>query len=206
MHWEILVIPLIAFGVWILGTIFRGAEEAAKDRARRFPGEGGPQRRRGATDLDRFLEEARRRREGAEQAKAGPAVDPLDRPLSQQAEAPPRPTPILRPQPQQRREPAKRVPQSRPKETTPPARPSPRVMLEMAPPETRAAPPPQPPPPPPSQEVPQVATTPPTVPRRQQVSAAVAQVARLLRSPQTAGAAYVLREILDEPMCKRRRR
>jgi hypothetical protein len=82
MHWEILVIPLIAFGVWILGSIFRGAEEAAKERARRRPGEDGPAKpRRGGTDLDRFLEEARRRREAAEQAKAGTAatssIDPF---------------------------------------------------------------------------------------------------------------------------------
>src|SRR5947209_3848958 len=72
MHWEILIIPLIALGVWILGTLFRGVEDERQRNRPRRPGEGGsrvPPRRSG-TDLERFLEESRRRREAAERAPA----------------------------------------------------------------------------------------------------------------------------------------
>jgi hypothetical protein len=41
--------------------------------------------------------------------------------------------------------------------------------------------------------------------RRQAVSPILAQVVALLRSPQAAGSALVLREIFDRPLCKRRR-
>src|SRR5579872_5684220 len=94
MHWEVLIIPLIALGVWILGTIFRTEEEKAKGRPRR-PGEGGgrsPQRRP-TTELDRFLEEARRRREAAErrQQPEPSARPPEPRPQVVRPPAPARP-------------------------------------------------------------------------------------------------------------------
>src|SRR2546423_259415 len=41
MHWEIFLIPLIAMGVWLLGTIFRNAEEERARMARRLPRDGG---------------------------------------------------------------------------------------------------------------------------------------------------------------------
>ena len=37
-------------------------------------------------------------------------------------------------------------------------------------------------------------------------SPVLAQVAALLRTPQSAGVAFVLREILDKPLCQRGRR
>ena len=85
MQWELLIIPLIAVGVWILGTLFKtGEEEIARKGARR-PGSpsGRTTGRRPVTDLDRFLEDARRRREKEERQKVS-------------AEPPPQPT-ISRP-------------------------------------------------------------------------------------------------------------
>src|SRR5437763_6378305 len=99
MHWEIFLIPLIAMGVWLLGTIFRNAEEERARMARRLPGDGGlrvPQRRP-VTDLDRFLEEARKRREAAEQRTTPQAAD-------QPPAFPPLPTPAVRPPRPQRAE------------------------------------------------------------------------------------------------------
>src|SRR5947209_4681140 len=97
MHWEILIIPLIAVGVWLLGTIFRGVEEERQKARPRRPGEGGPMRRP-VTDLDRFLEEARRRREAAEERSnpQGPVwaqiLEPSPAPPPEAVEpAPPRP-------------------------------------------------------------------------------------------------------------------
>jgi hypothetical protein len=54
------------------------------------------------------------------------------------------------------------------------------------------------------QDAPQPAPVPVRGTRDRQVSPILAQVAKLLRSPQAAGAAFVLREILDQPKCKRR--
>src|SRR5262245_32315426 len=100
MHWEILIIPLIALGVWILGTLFKGEDERLKKGARR-PGNlsGRAPARRPVTDLDRFLEEARVRREAEEKRKASPPSPPRPSigrpPLSErpprQREMPPRP-------------------------------------------------------------------------------------------------------------------
>src|SRR5436309_830911 len=100
MHWEIFLIPLIAMGVWLLGTIFRNAEEERARMARRPPGEGGlrvPQRRP-VTDLDRFLEEARRRREVVEQRPSPPPPDqpPAFTMLPVPAVRPPRPQRVER--------------------------------------------------------------------------------------------------------------
>ncbi len=64
MKWEALIIPLIGLAVWILSTIFRGREEQQQERTRRPGTDRGAVRppRRPATELDRFLEEARARR------------------------------------------------------------------------------------------------------------------------------------------------
>jgi hypothetical protein len=56
------------------------------------------------------------------------------------------------------------------------------------------------------QDAPQAAPMPVRGSRNRQVSPILAQVATLLRSPQAAGAAFVLREILDQPLSKRRQR
>src|SRR5215475_2383265 len=59
--WEILIIPIIGVGVWIISTLLRGEEEAKK------PDEPGGQRKpQKVTDLDRFLREVQRRRKAGE--------------------------------------------------------------------------------------------------------------------------------------------
>ena len=58
MHWEILTIPLIALGVWIIGTLFKSEDEKTKkDGPVRGKIAGRPPGRRPVTNLDRFLEE-----------------------------------------------------------------------------------------------------------------------------------------------------
>jgi hypothetical protein len=196
MHWEILIIPLIALGVWILGTLFKGEDERQKKDVRR-PGNfsGRPPARRPVTDLDRFLEEARLRREAEEKRKAPPAP-------------PPRP-PIARP-PLSQRPPRQR-------ETSPrPARPPIRIEeVPVAVPTSRpvaapavveavlAVPRPQPVAEAPSSPPPSPV---PTTTRDTRPSPILQQVRSLLSKPQTAGTAFVLREIFDRPLCMRRRR
>lgn len=178
MHWEILIIPLIALGVWILGTLFKGEEERNKRGAR---GPGGSVRRgptrRPVTDLDRFLEESRRRRETEERERTLPVP-------------PPRPV-VSRPPLRER--------VAKPRETPP------RITLAM--------PPPEPPPVavpvarPVQEPVAQASPPPPVPPARSQdlPLPILRQVRSLLSSPQSAGAALVLREILDRPRSMRRR-
>ncbi len=174
MRWEILIIPLIALGVWIIGTLFKSEEEKIKKGVgRRGNVSGRTPGRRLMTDLDRFLEEARRRRTPEERRKA--------------------------------------LPPSR----VPPARPP----LRERPPPPRATPPPAPPMivkegvnvtlPTPTVEP--VATTPishevslPSTPVMRP-SPIAQQVRSLLSNPQTAATAFVLHEIFDRPLCKRRR-
>lgn len=124
IDWPVLVIALIPVAVWILATIFRGVEEVqrenrpqARDRDEfRVP-------RRPAGELDRFLREARTRRESPapeaeserepvakpilvplpvpprrEEAKPRPLPPPPVVPLSGPMPAP-SPTPVVRPRP-----------------------------------------------------------------------------------------------------------
>src|SRR5947209_18888250 len=115
MHWEIFLIPLIAMGVWLLGTIFRNAEEERARMARRPPGDGGvrvPQRRP-VTDLDRFLEEARRRREAGDKGRS-PAPPPEVVVVPPQRVTRPAPAQEQRPQREAPRRPPRPVPTSAP--------------------------------------------------------------------------------------------
>jgi hypothetical protein len=223
MHWEVLIVPLIALGVWILGTLFRSEEEkrtqapVRRPQGARVPGGGRP-----VTDLDRFLEEARRRREAAEKRLPVPP-DRSDEPVVVRP-TPPRKTPEARPvRPSERLQPpARPVPTARPVEAVPVAIPVATPVPTPAP-----APPPAPrprlaevvletvaqpvpalavPEPPPPLAMPETSSLAAVVPRVQSLSPALAQAYALLRSPQTAAAAFVLREILDRPLCQRRRR
>ena len=185
MHWEVLIIPLIALGVWILGTLFKGEDDKTKKGARR-PGMGSarPPGRRPTTDLDQFLEEARRRREVEERRKPPPPPQPVRAPSARQPlrerPAQPRPTP-------ERELPAPRARIEEVPVAIPGARPS--VPFEVAE-DVRVALPPSPT---------------PTTTRDAPPSPIVQQVRSLLSKPQSAGAAFALREIFDRPLCKRRR-
>jgi hypothetical protein len=194
MHWEILIIPLIALGVWILGTLFKGAENDPVKRGVRRPSSssGRAPARRPVTDLDRFLEEARRRREAEERRKV-PAPPP--RPATTRVPLSERPSRNLdvpsRPVPTARR--AEEVPA-----VIPVAQPS--SAREAAPEAALVVPR--------AKRVVEASPPPPSAPvttRDTRPSPILQQVRSLLSKPQTAGAAFVLREILDRPRCQRRR-
>lgn len=228
MRWEVFIIPLIALGVWILGTIFRNAEEERqKLGALRLPGGGRGPTRRPMTDLDKFLEDARRRREQLEKR------EPPER-----KERPPQDRPPA-PKTQRRREvpsPERRPPRPREVVTVPVAQPvakPPRTMPEEMErvPVTASFPTPPPPvpvPPPapvvvaPARVVPEpvvvqvvptpvalkevvVATAAPAIPHDRPAATSRAQIVNLLRNPSTRAAAFVLSEVLGPPLCRRRR-
>jgi hypothetical protein len=189
MQWEILVIPLIALGVWILGTLFKSGEDERNKKAgaRRGGSPGRGPARRPATDLDRFLEDARRRREAEERRQPPPppprptiSRPPLSERPPRPREAPPRPAPVVR-----REEIVVAVPVIRAvvEPDLPEAVPvAPRVQPSAEP-----------------------APAAPTTTRDTRLSPIVQQVRALLSKPQSAGTAFALREILDRPLCKRRR-
>src|SRR5438105_3070144 len=110
---EVLVIPLIALAVYVLGSLLGGKNEPPAVRRRPFPRdrEGGPNRPQGrSTELDRFLEEAQRRREQTQQQ----ATQAKPEEFTSSAERPPRaPTPP----------PPVRKPASRPSPARPSSRP-----------------------------------------------------------------------------------
>jgi len=197
MHWEILIIPLIALVVWILGTLFKSEDDRTKRGARR-PGapSGRAPARRPVTDLDRFLEEARRRRESEEKRKAPPPPPPrpvVSRPPLSERPSRPRETP---PRPSLRTE---EVPVALPVARPVPQPATPREAVVEA---ALAVPRPQ--------SVAEVASPPPAPPvpvttRDTRPSPILQQVRTLLSKPQTAGTAFVLREIFDRPRCMRRR-
>lgn len=183
MHWEVLIIPLIALGVWILGTLFKGGEgdKLKKDVRRPSKVSVRASSRRPVTDLERFLEDARRRREKEERPIPPPAPPPAH-------------TSIVRPPLRER--------PSRPRETPPRVAP-PVIRREETP---LAIPVAQPVAEPviaePIVVVPLAA---PTTTRDTRLSPIAQQARSLLSKPQTAATAFVLREIFDRPLCKRRR-
>ena len=145
MHWEILIIPLIALGVWILGTLFKTGEDDKMKKGVRRPGSvsGRGSGRRPVTDLDRFLDEARRRREAEERPKPSPPPAPTRPKIAvsppRQRPAPPREEARVAPPIARRAEVPLTVPVARP--VAQPARAEPVVAT------SRDAPPPQCPPP-----------------------------------------------------------
>jgi hypothetical protein len=194
MPWAILLIALVVIGVVVVANVFRSAAEEERERERRRAGRPG----RPVTDLDRFLDEARRRRdEGDRRRRPAPRPDAIevDRPPSRRALVQPPPLrsatrPVARPG----------VPfpaAAGPAFATPPG-PPPRSSSSPAPIVLK-----------PADEEPilnalPVASAPPSgTPTGTGRSATVAQAFTLLRSPQAAGAAWLLREILDEPRCRR---
>jgi hypothetical protein len=208
VNWEVLIIPLIALAVWILGTIFRGLEEQKeRDRPARNPDEGGRVTvppRRPATDLDRFLDEARRRRESSPRRKPQPAeahrpertVEPaadIPAPPRPRERAPARPRPAAAPRPQvEPHAPTADVQVSLPVE-------APVVVVKM----TEPAPPPTPAPPLP---VPVLAPppAPPTLSSRQP-SPVLARLREAMKDRSALITGIMLSEILARPVCERRR-
>jgi hypothetical protein len=183
MDWPVLVIALIPVAVWILATIFRGVEEAKeKGRPPRPRGDGAQVKvpRRPAGELDRFLDEARRRREPSPKRRAEPTVTgPLELERVPVEKPAPRPPVVVR------REPPK------PRKAEAP------VPVPVAPPVVVVAPPlPEPPLPPPPQLRPAVPPRP--------ASPLVARLGGMLRDRDSLALAFVLREVFDRPVSQRR--
>lgn len=184
MHWEILIIPLIALGVWIIGTLFKSEDDKTKKGiGRRGNVSGRTPGRRPVTDLDRFLEEARRRREPEARRKTAPPPPrvPAARPPVRERPQPPRETPRRVAPMIAREEVVVALPAPPPIEAVPVAEPVAaeplrRELTISVPPPAAAAPP----------------------------SSISQQVRSLLSKPQTAATAIALREIFDRPLCKRR--
>jgi hypothetical protein len=211
VNWPVIIIPLIVLGVWILGTVFRNAEERAEQERQKRRGGDGRQRlpRRPQTELDRFLEEARARR------RAPPPQEQTDFPSA--AEPLPPPLPVERPLPPAAEAPRQRPPrpperrtQPRPPVAEPPRRAEPVLVAQpvarpplTAPPVLTAEPA--------RAATPALAGTaapavsvPPTRPREQPPG--VRKLLALLQDKQSLGAAVMLAEVLGRPKCERRRR
>lgn len=187
MNWEVLIIPLIALGVWILSTIFRTFEEA-RELERPRGGAVGDNKPSGApkrtgNELDRFLEEARKRREPPvtkRRPEKAPAASPLD------------PAPVETPLPPKRSEPVRIVRRGgeasrrRVEPAAPAAAPVPREPVKVELPEV----------PPP--------VTPATMPRPAG-SPLIKRVLGMLNDREGVKVAFLLREILDRPVGQRGR-
>jgi hypothetical protein len=87
MPWEVIILPVIAVAVWIIGTLIRGAEKA------QGPDGAPPRKAERVTDLDRFLREVHRRRQMGDRAE--------ERPEPSERRREPEPPPVRRPAPRQ---------------------------------------------------------------------------------------------------------
>jgi len=194
MRWELVIIPLIAIGVWILSALLKSEEDKTKKSAGRRPNASGrAPGRRVVTDLDRFLEEARRRREPEAHRKPPPLPRPEPAPRPPLRERPTRPqetprvaTPVI-----VKEEVAVVLPTPRPIAQPPVAEP----VSTLSPPKLAEV----------KTRVRQALEAPPVPVLVTPVSPIVQQVRSLLSKPQTVATAFVLREIFDRPLCNRRR-
>jgi len=203
-NWEVLIVPLIALAVWILSTIFRSVEE---QRQANRPEPGGPPRRP-MTELERFLDEARRRRGATEnpevsQASAGPAIEaplpaiplampvrPEERPsteglLRKERKPRPRQMPVASPPPRRSEEPIVAPPAMRMPEPSPPA------TVTPAPPVVR-----------PGKEP----AAPAGVRPGARLSPLVARLKGSLKDRESLRVAFLLGEVLGPPLCQRQAR
>jgi hypothetical protein len=211
--WEIWLALVFAAAVWILGHLLRQGAQTDEKRDQPRPGAGErrpPGRPPGAaprqpprTELDRFLQEVNRRKQLAEQR--GRAQQPASAPPERR---PPRPRTVAVERP-----PARRMVEPMPEviSVEPTRRAEPVPVLELA--EAQARPATVPP----AAPVPVVPTGgaagsvvlgpatpfPPAV--RQGQSGAIRRLGAMLRSKDNLCAAMMLREILDRPVCHRRR-
>lgn len=169
MHWEVLLIPLIALVVVILSTIFGGQKPQ--------PGEG----QEPENELERFLAESRKRREG----EVAPVQEPPPPVPQAREEKPPAP-----PAPAKRRDPSRAEAKS---ERRPPIRQTPgsSSLAPLPSPEEPAIDP---------AEVQRTLLR--RLPRRK-ASPALSKVTQLLRTPESIQTAFILAEIFQPPLSRR---
>jgi hypothetical protein len=221
--WELWLVPVIALGVWVLNTLIRAGRQ---DDSRNTPSRTSTSRSastnrpgRPMSDLDRFLEEARRRRQAAQDRPARPPQSvPEALPVAEELRD--RPRPVQRaptPQPQRRKTP--RPPAAPPVARRAPFKPA---VAEVIPVAVVVEPSPSAGPAvvqvvtPVSTVTPVTRVTPtPARPtssagaavvaiRPSEVSPVLAQVVALLRTPQSVRAAILMNEILGPPKSRRR--
>lgn len=211
MNWEVLLIGLIPLAVWILGSIFRGAEESRENPRQKTAGDGAALKvpRRPASELDRFLDEARRRREGSQKRRPEPT---------------PKPAVVLAPPPVERPPPVEKSPRLPRREEAPPPRPreasSPPRQRETAPARPAREAPPRPvvvPPPAPAPAAPETPLSRVEQPELPEIlpqlagtaggprrsSPALVHATAMLCDRNALVAAFILREILDRPLALR---
>ncbi len=195
MDWKVILIGLIPLAVWILSTIFRGIEEEEQvpPRARDPQGRLPRGSRRPQTELERFLEEARRRREAAppRQVEASLPTLPISEPVSP---PPPPPPPPLPPAP---RAPSATVADSSPAPRTPSKRTNkPRQSepaVDPAPRSTSTRP----------EKSVEVTIAPAPSLSKPKPPEALQRILNMLRDKESVKAALVLREIFDRPLSLR---
>jgi FtsZ-interacting cell division protein ZipA len=193
------IITLIVVVVFLVANLFKNREEQRRTLRRNQPrgeDEGGPtpRPRRSASEVDKFLEEVRRRREAAEaQRRPRPTPPPAPpRPRPSQVESTfPRPVPLPLPVPPPLPAPPVRIPstENRPVPTQRVAARE-EIIMAQAVPELAAMR--SPPAPPPAARV-----------KEEPVSAIAAQAVNLLANPRSVAATIVLQEILKQPLCMR---
>jgi hypothetical protein len=222
---EFLIIPLIALAVWVLQYVFKGPEDNKGQQQGKQRNAAGPRPiankpRRQANDLDRFLEETRKRKQQEERrpvviAEAVPA-QPADRAeavererRAQSARGRPQAAQPARPAPSQERRPQRTEQPRRPsgsptkRETVAP------ILLEAVLVEPIPTVSPMPPPPPRPTTSGETVRAPREAAQaaasvKQKVSPVLVDVVKMLRKPQGALAALVLAEIFDLPVSRRR--
>lgn len=211
MDWIKWLIPLIALAVYILSNMAKEREETRRPLRPLPPPlpppkDTGDRPKRSPSEVDRFLEEVRRRRE--ETAKPAEVKPAAPRPVAERQ--PERPAVVERPRPQR---PAPAEALTRPgssgkeepvKQQRPPARrPAagqeaiPVVQLAPLPAASILAPPPQP--------TPELGALHLSMPQARAVSPAAKQLMELLKTPQTLRTAFLLREVFERPRCRRPR-
>lgn len=185
-QWEVWLVPLIAMAVWILGSLLRGGAEERKRGSPRADAGDRLQRRpqqRSQSDLERFLEDVHRRRQGTEEPSTeGPppvAVEPArTKPVAPRRV--PAPPVVRKPKP---KPPAVRA-------TVAEVVAAMEAALPVALPVNEAVGP---------------ASSSKPAPRASPKQAASPALMAMLRTPAALRNAIILQEIFDPPLCRRRR-
>lgn len=207
---EIFIIPLIAFAVWVLQYVFKPPEENNKQQPTRprppntqqqRPRPQGDRPRRPANDLDRFLEESKKRKDQEERRPVVLAEIAPDQPMD-------RSETLERERKAQSARPKQSPAQSR-QERRPPPRPLTPIPEPIRRPPLREAPVPvvvvEPAPVHPSIAlVPPPPSPPATITGKRVASPVLKELLQIMRRPQGTVLAVILHEILEPPMCMRR--
>jgi hypothetical protein len=209
MDWIKWLIPLVVVFVVILSNLARIAQEEKKTNVRRRPGQGGPgdkppRPRRTQSEAERFLEEINRRRRQASEQRRPVVVQRTPAPARPVVQKPPRretPSandPLARSAPAQPAVPAAAAEASMPSRRLPAQQPQgvrqPTPVLEEV--VVATVVPAQPP-----GEGP--LTAPAVSEAAKSENPAAVTFRQLLRNRQSLKTAFILREVLDRPLCRR---